>query len=348
MPIAEAIFSKLHNDVYFTKIDFSKGYWQIPMEDSAKEKTAFVTPDGNFQFKKMPFGMINATATFNRLMRKVLDKLTKIENYVDDLLEHTPTWQEHMVLMRDLFERISQANLTIRPTKCLIGFKDLGFVGHKVGSGQIQPHPDKIVEILDAPHPTTKKQVRSFLGLIGYFRQYMPNFAAIAVPLTDLTKKGQSNIVQWEDIHEKAFQSLKGLLVKEPVLRLADFSQPFWLQTDASDAGIGAVLLQDYNGDKYPVAYASKKLLPRERAYSVIERECLALVWAIKKFQTYLYGQEFVLQTDHQPLVYLDKCKVTNSRIMRWALFLQNYRFQIRAIKGSDNLIADYLSRIHT
>ena len=167
------------------------------------------------------------------------------------------------------------------------------------------------------------------------------------MPLTDLTKKGQPNLVQWNEIHEKAFQNLKGMLTHDPVLKIADFTKPFWIQTDASDTGIGAVLLQDYDGEKFPVAYASKKLLSRERAYSVIERECLALVWAIKKFQTYLYGQEFVLQTDHQPLVYLDKCKVSNSRIMRWALFLQNYRFQIRAIKGSENVIADYLSRIH-
>jgi hypothetical protein len=175
----------------------------------------------------------------------------------------------------------------------------------------------------------------------------MPNFAAIAVPLTDLTKKGKSNQIIWEDSHEKAFQELKGMLIREPILKLPDFREPFILQADASDTGIGAVLMQNHDGEKFPIAYASKKLLPRERAYSVIERECLALVWAIRKFQTYLYGKEFLLQTDHQPLVYLDQCKVSNSRIMRWALFLQNYRFQIRSIKGTDN-VADYMSRIHS
>jgi phospholipid-translocating ATPase len=137
------------------------------------------------------------------------------------------------------------------------------------------------------------------------------------------------------------------MLIREPILKLPDFREPFILQADASDTGIGAVLMQNHDGEKFPIAYASKKLLPRERAYSVIERECLALVWAIRKFQTYLYGKEFLLQTDHQPLVYLDQCKVSNSRIMRWALFLQNYRFQIRSIKGTDN-VADYMSRIHS
>ena len=347
MPTTEDIFSKLQQDVYYSKMDFSKGYWQIPVEKADIPKTAFVTQDGNYHFLKMPFGMVNATATFNKLMRKVLDKIPSVDNYVDDLLEHTISWEDHLAILAKTFERISQANLTIKPSKCFFGYKDLAFVGHQLGNGKIQPHPDKVLEIQEASRPLTKKQVRSFMGLVGYYRRYIPNFASIAVPLTDLTKKGQPNQVIWEDVHDKAFQSLIGMLLQEPVLRLPDFSKPFWLQTDASDTGIGAALLQDDNDEKFPISYASKKLLPRERAYSVIERECLALVWGIKKYQTYLYGKEFILQTDHQPLVYLNQCKVTNSRIMRWALFLQNYRFQIRAIKGSENVAADYLSRLH-
>jgi hypothetical protein len=347
MPTTEDIFSKLQDDKFFSKLDFSKGYWQIPMNEKDIHKTAFVTHNGNYHFKKMPFGMINATATFTRMMRKLLDKLANVDNYVDDVLEHTILWRQHMVILAELFQRISQANLTIRPTKCFFGFTNVSFIGHTVSDGQIQPHPDKIEQIQNAECPKTKKQVRSFLGMIGFYRKYMPNFAAIAVPLTDLTKKGKSNQIIWEDSHEKAFQELKGMLIREPILKLPDFREPFILQADASDTGIGAVLMQNHDGEKFPIAYASKKLLPRERAYSVIERECLALVWAIRKFQTYLYGKEFLLQTDHQPLVYLDQCKVSNSRIMRWALFLQNYRFQIRSIKGTDN-VADYMSRIHS
>ena len=191
-----------------------------------------------------------------------------------------------------------------------------------------------------------KKQVRSFLGLIGFYRRYIPNFAAIAVPLTDLTKKGQPNVVVWEDSQEKAFMNLKDHLLHDPVLRLPVIERPFILRTDASNEGLGAVLLQEHEGMKFPVAYASRKLLEREKNYSVIEKECLAIVWGVEKFYRYLFGREFVLETDHQPLLYLNKAKVANSRLMRWALSLQPYRFRIQAIKGSENVGADYLSRL--
>jgi hypothetical protein len=347
MPTTEDIFAKLQKDVYFSKMDFSKGYWQIPVAKEDIPKTAFVTPEGNYHFLKMPFGMVNTTATFNKLMRKVLVSVQSVDNYVDDLLEHTISWEDHLSILETVFSRINLAKLTIKPSKCFFGYKDLAFVGHKVSTGTIQPHPDKFAEIQEALAPTTKRQVRSFIGLIGHYRRFVPNFSTIAVPLTDLTKNGLPNKVIWEDVQERSFQHLKSMLMQDPILRLPDFNKPFWLQVDASDTGIGAVLMQEYDGELFPISYASKKLLPRERAYSVIERECLALVWGINKFQTYLYGKEFVLQTDHQPLVYLDQCKVSNSRIMRWALFLQNYRFQIRARKGSDNVADDSLSRIH-
>ena len=173
----------------------------------------------------------------------------------------------------------------------------------------------------------------------------MPNFAAIAAPLTDLTKKGAPNVVRWEMAQEQAFKTLKLRLECEPILILPLDEKPFVLATDASDVGIGAVLTQECEGVKHPVCFASRKLLSRERAFSVIERECLALVWAISKCNIYLYGKEFVLETDHHPLSYLTKPKVNNNRVMRWALSLQPYRFVMRAIKGSQNVGPDFLSR---
>ena len=342
----EDIIAMLGNDQYFTKIDLCKGYWQIPIAKESQSKTAFVTPQGCFQFKKMPFGLVNSGATFNRMMRKMLRGAKDIDNYVDDMLGHTRSWEEHLTAVRDIFSRVRAAHLTMRPTKCLLGYQSLGFVGHTVGKGQIAMETDKLERIANAPQPETKKQVRSFLGLAGYYRKFIPNFAEIAVPLTDLTKKGQPSKVKWEEPHQRAFRVLIDMLTRAPILRLPDFQRPFLVQTDASDVGVGAVLFQEYDDGKFPVAYASKKLLPRERNYSVIERECLAIVFAIKKFQKYLYGKEFVLQTDHQPLAYIQRCKIESGRIMRWALFLQNYRFRIEAIKGSDNIGADYLSRL--
>ena len=203
----------------------------------------------------------------------------------------------------------------------------------------------KLDKIRDAPQPTTKKDVRSFLGLAGYYRKFIPNFAEIAVPLTDLTKKGKPLKVEWGPAQESAFQTLREQLTEAPILRLPDFARPFIVQADASDTGVGAALLQNFEDGLFPVAYASKKLLQREKNYSVIERECLAIVFAVQKYQKYLYGTEFVLHTDHRPLSYIQKCKTDSARIMRWSLFLQNYSFRIEAIKGSDNFAADYLSR---
>ena len=344
IPDPEEIFAKLSKDRYFTKIDLSKGYWQIPLQDSAKEKTAFITPDGLYQFRTMPFGLVNAPATFSRMMRMMLRGMSNVCNFIDDILVHTKTWEEHINTLDGLFNRLEQFGITARPTKCLVGFNKLEYLGHIIGQGQLEPLPDKLEKIKDALKPKTKKQLRSFLGLTGYYRKFIPNYAAIAAPLTDKTKKREPTNIQWGQSQEYAFQTLKERLITAPVLHLPDCQLPFLLRTDASDIGIGAVLLQRQETD-FPVAYASRKLLPRECSYSTIERECLAIVWAIQKFQSYLYGREFVLETDHQPLVYLQRAKVTNSRILRWALSLQPYRFKIECIKGSENVGADYLSR---
>ena len=250
----------------------------------------------------------------------------------------TETWSDHVNALRQVLESLRSAGLTAKPSK----------LGHIVGNGVIKPLPDKVKLVLEAKRPETKKQVRSFIGLANYYRKFIPNFAAIAAPITDLTKKGQPNQIQWSDVQESAFNTLKMRLATAPILRLPDPCKPYILRTDASDAsdvGLGAVLMQTEDGVKFPVYYASRKLLPREAAYAVIERECLALVWAVEKFHVYLYGTEFVLETDHHPLVYLAESRVNNSRLMRWALCLQPYRYLVKAIKGSDNFGADYLSR---
>jgi hypothetical protein len=223
--------------------------------------------------------------------------------------------------------------LTLRRSKCLIGYRNIGFVGQVIGEGKVAIETEKLEQIRDAEQPKTKKQVRSFLGLAGYYRRFIPNFAEIAVPLTDLTKKGQPNAVKWGQPQEHAFKTLRDLLTRAPILRLPDFSRQFILEADASDVGVGAALMQEYDDGRFPVAYASKKLLQRERNYSVIERECLAIVFGVKKFQKYLYGKEFVLHTDHRPLSFIQKCKIESGRIMIWSLFLQNYRFRVEAIK---------------
>ena len=168
--------------------------------------------------------------------------------------------------------------------------------------------------------------MRAFLGLIGYYRRFIPEFSAVAAPLTDMTKKGRPDKVVWSTESEEALETLKQALVKDPILKVADPAKPFNLQTDASDRGLGAVLCQkNETGEEHPVVYASRKLLPREVHYSVIEKECLAIVWALKFFNTYLYGQQFTVETDHQPLAWLSQMKNSNSRLTRWSLAVQPY-----------------------
>ena len=341
----EDIFARLNGCRYFTRMDLSKGYWQIPVAKDSRKYTSFMTRKGLWQFKRMPFGLATAPGNFCRMMRRLLNGLECVENYMDDILIATRSFEEHLTTIQKVLERLRKAGLTAKPSKCMMAQKELIFLGHKIKEGKVEPNPVKVEAILKAKRPTTKSQVRSFLGLAGYYRKFIPNFAGTATVLTDLTRKGQPNKVSWNSAHETAFQSLKEVLSKQPILCMPDLGKPFILRTDASNEGLGAVLLQEMDGSKLPVAYASRKLLPREVRYSVVEKECLGVVWGIQKFHSFLYGRQFTLETDHMPLVYLNKAKDSNGRLMRWALHLQIYRFTIVAIKGSENVGADYLSR---
>ena len=345
IPLVDDIFVKLSKAHYFSKLDLSKGYWQVPLTESAKPMTAFITHDGLYQFCTMPFGLVNAPASFSRIMRKLLFGLEHVENYIDDILIYTNTWEEHITRLGELFRRLRDANLTAKPSKCYIGYEQVDFLGHTVGHGVMQPLTKTVDSIEKSPRPKTKTQLRSFMGLANFYRKYIPHFAAIAAPLTDKTKKGEPNKIGWGENQELAFRSLKSKLGNAPILRLPDLSKQMIVRTDASDVAMGAVLLQEFEGVKFPIAYISKKFTDPQKNYCVMERECLAVIWAVQKFEVYLYGREFILETDHQPLLCLRKSKVANQRVMRWALSLQPYRYRIQAIKGNDCVGADYMSR---
>jgi hypothetical protein len=345
----EEIFAQISKDNFFSKIDLSKGYWQVPMAEESKKYTGFTVPGvqgGHFEFNFMPFGLINSAQTFSRIMRKLLHGLKNVHNYIDDILIHTTTWEEHMELLKEVMRRLRKAGLTARPSKCYIGCSEVEFLGHVVGKGVIKPRPNKVEAVHNAKRPETKTQLRSFLGLVGYYRKFIPNFASVACPLTDKTRKGESNKIKWEESQEQAFQTLKKRVTSAPILHLPDLSKTFILRSDASEKGLGAVLLQEMLGEKFPIAYASKKMTECQRRYSVMEKECLAIIWAVGKFQAFLFGREFVIETDHHPLACIRKSKVANGRIMRWALSLQPYRYRIEVIKGSQNIGADYMSRV--
>ncbi|GFO02300.1 Zinc finger protein [Plakobranchus ocellatus] len=220
------------------------------------------------------------------------------------------------------------------------------FMDDSLGRGAIVLQDENVEKVRHAPRPKTKREVRAFLRLVGYYKEFVPNFAAVSAPLSDLVRKGQPNIVNWGDSQERAYNSLKVAMTSKPVLQLPDVNKRFVLRTDASNRGLGAALMQENEGTLFPVAYASKKLTDRERKYSVTERESLAIVWGVKKFSLYLYGTVFTLQTDHGALQFLNAAKFDSPRIMRWTLALQVYSFDAQYIKGSENVGAVYLSRI--
>ena len=348
MPNIDEIFAKIGKAKYFSKLDLCKGFWQIPMKDEDKQKTAFSTPNGQYCWKRMPFGMKNASAIFSRMMRKLLEPLGREDthNFIDDLLIANEEWEEHMTAIEAVLSRLGEVGLTAKPSKCHLGYHELSFLGHEISSGVMKPESDKVEKLLNAERPKTKKQVRAFLGLAGYYRKFVQNFAEVAAPLTDLTKKGKSENVQWNEECEIAFEKLKSELAKKPIMILPDEEQEYILRTDASDKCLGAVLMQERDGIPKPIAYSSKKLNKAEKNYSTIEKECLGVVWAVKKFEPYIYGTHFILETDHRPLEYLKRTKTDNGRLMRWALQLQQHAFTLRVIPGEENIGADYMSRI--
>lgn len=348
MPRVDELIERLGKAEYLTTLDLTKGYWQIPLTPEAREKTAFATPWGLFQYKVMPFGLHGAPATFQRLMDQILRPHSEYASaYIDDIVIFSESWADHLEKVEAVIGSLRAAGLTANPEKCFVGLREARYLGYVVGRGVIKPQVSKIEAIKTWPTPQTKKQVRAFLGLAGYYRRFVPDFSAIAAPLTDLTKKSGPNKVQWNTETEAAFQEIVKILCKEPVLAVPDFSKQFILQTDASDIGLGAVLSQMKEGVEHPLLYLSRKMLPRERRYAVVEKECLAVKWAIESLKYYLLGRKFILVTDHAPLKWMKENKERNARVTRWFLALQPYKFEIEHRSGSQNANADGLSRVH-
>lgn len=348
MPRVEDLIDKVGNATFISTLDLTKGYWQVPVASEDRAKTAFITPNGLYHFTRMPFGLQGAPATFQRMVDHLLDGLGDFAGaYLDDIIIFSTSWKEHMDHLSAVLERIVNAGLTVKRKKCQFAMAECVYLGHRVGSGKVRPEDLKIKAIQDFDIPITKRQVRSFLGLAGYYRKFIPHYSSLAAPLTDLTRKVAPNEVVWNTTCERAFQALKAALSSSPILQSPDFTKQFLLQTDASDRGVGAVLSQcDQNGQDRPVAYFSRKLLPREQRYSTIEKECLAIKLSVQAFHTYLMGRTFVIQTDHRALEWLDRIKDTNARLTRWSLFLQAYSFTVRYRAGTANCNADALSRL--
>ncbi|CAM5174954.1 unnamed protein product [Natator depressus] len=300
-----------------------------------------------YEFNVLPFGLRNAPTTFQRLVDGLLVGLGEYAvAYLDDVAIFSDSWAEHLEHLQKVVERIREAGLTVKAKKCQIGLNRVTYLGHQVGQGTINPIQAKVDAIHKWPVPKSKKQVQSFLGLAGYYRRFVPQYSQIATPLTDLTKKKQPNAVQWTEECQKAFNQLKASLMSDPVLRAPDFDKPFLVTTDASKRGVGAVLMQEAPDQEFhPVVFLSKKLSERESNWSVSEKKCYAIVYALEKLRPYVWGRRFHLQTHHAALQWLHTATGNNKKRIRWSLALQDFDFNIQHISGASNKVADALSR---
>ena len=346
MPRVDDCIDQIGNAKFVSKFDLLKGYWQVPLTERAKEISAFVTPDGLYRYLVTPFGMKNSGCTFQRFTNQVIVGLKDTKVYVDDIIIYSETWEEHVAAVKALFIRLLEYGLTVNLVKSEFAKATVQFLGHIVGQGQVSPVTAKVQAINDFQVPTNRKAIRRFLGMCGFYRKFCRNFADVVFPLTELLKKDTPFI--WDVACQGAFGKVKAILVNPPVLKAPDFEKPFLLYCDASDVGVGSVLVQqDSDGVEHPVIFYSKKLDKAQRGYATIEKEALSLLLALKHFEVYLSSSPHTIRvyTDHNPLTFINRMKTKNRRLLQWSLILQEYDIEISHVRGSDNVVADALSR---
>lgn len=347
LPNMNEMLDMLGGANYFSTLDLTSGFYQMKLDEEDIHKTGIVVQNmGSFHYLRLPFGLKNASASFQRLMSLILAGLSplSIGVYIDDIIIASKTFSEHLDRLEIVFNRLKEHNLKLKPKKCFLAQSEISFLGHKIKDGKILPDQKNIEAVLNFKVPTTKKQVRAFLGLTGFYRKFIQNFAEIALPLTKLTKKDVK--FNWSMEADQAYKSLKQSLISDPCLRLPRFDKPFAIATDASSYALGCVLLQDdEDGFQHPIACASRKLSDSELRYSVFEKEALGIVFGVNHFRHYLLGKKFTIYCDQKSLSYVFTLKDSSPRITRWILALQEYNYNIIHKPGKLNLFADHLSR---
>lgn len=360
LPRVDESFDVLRGAQFFSSIDLASGYHQVAMAEKDRHKTAFTTPFGLYEHLRMPMGVCNGPATFQRLMQTTMNDLIFqiLLVYLDDILVFSKTFPEHLVRLRTVFTRLQDTGLKVKVGKCHFLQSEVIFLGHQISAEGIATDPNKISAVKQWPIPTTLKALRSFLGFCGYYRRFVPGFSKIAGTLHDLVnqclhegppaKANQKVISGWSPECQASFDTLKEKLTSAPVLGFADFSAPFLLEIDASNLGLGAVLLQEQDGKKRVISYASRRLRNAERNdknYSSMKLELLGLKWAVtEKFRGYLLGSKFTIITDNNPLCHLNTAKL-GALEHRWVAQLAAFDFDVQYRPGRCNHAADALSR---
>jgi hypothetical protein len=355
LPKVDEILAKLHESKYFTTLDARSGFWTIGMSEEAQEKAAFGCHVGTFAWNRLPFGLKNSPSAYMSLMNEALEGLeTFAEGYMDDILIHTKDdIEDHLNKVRIVFDRLRQHDIKLKLTKCAFLKTELKYLGFVINKEGVKPELDKVKAIRELKPPRTVREVRSFIGMCGYYRRFVPEFSRIAEPIVALTRKRAK--YSWSAECQKAFELLKDSLTKIPLLVHPDVSRKLVLHTDASEYAIGACLQQPIlesedilpgESKEEPIYYLSHSLSKAQRKWSTFEREAYAVYYSIKKLNFYLENTEFIVRTDHKPLEILRTKEIQNKKVQNWAMNLQGYNFTIEHIPGKENKCADLLSRI--
>ena len=345
LPRVDDTLDALTGAQWFSTLDLKSGYHQVEVAEEDREKTAFSSGQGLYQFKVMSFGLVNAPATFERLMERVLDGLLwkSALVYLDDVLVYGNSFEWALERLKTVLDRFRAANVKLSPKKCCLFQREVPFLGHIVSSEGVKTDPGKVESVKEWPVPRNVTEVRGFIGLCTYYRRFVKGFAQIAVPLHHLTRKGAC--FQWSEDCQRAFEELKEALANAPVLPYPDPERPYVLDCDASAEGVGAVLSQEKDGQEWVVSYFSKKFSAPEKNYCVTRKELLAVILALDHFHPYLYGAKFKIRTDHAALRWLKTLRNPEGQLARWIGKLEQHDYNIEYRPGKMHGNADSLSR---
>jgi len=345
LPRIDNCLDALSGSSWFCTLDLRSGYHNIPVAESDRDKTAFITRKGCWRFTVMPFGLTCAPSVFQRLMDLVLSGLSyeMCLVYLDDIVIFGKTFEEELSRLEQVFNRLRLARLKLKPSKCRLFQRKVGFLGHVVSEAGIEVQSEKVEVVEKWPQPRNLHDVRAFLGLCGYYRRFVADFSNIAAPLYDLTKKNMR--FSWGDPQEAAFKKLKELLITAPILAMPTSEGEYILDTDASDIGLGAVLSQSQDGVERVIAYASRTLQKPEKNYETTRKELLAIVFALKHFRQYLLGRPFVTRGDHSALSWLRRTPEPLHPLARWLTLIEQYDYKVVHRPGHKHSNADGLSR---